>query len=425
MWRSQKQRSVALSSCESEYMAANEAGREAVWLARLYKEDFGHDDLSVTTYGDLSEKEFEGSLPLTIYEDNVGAIHLSRNPVAHKRSKHIEIRYHWLRDKVREGLLKLSKIDTKLNTADIFTKPTKRETFLFLRDKLMARREEPAMEVSAEAHLGKEQEAPTQCALCGAVGHLEPECPLLFRPDELEEKQDPDTESKDSCSMLNAQPTSNHKGSNDAMAEEGQARVGRLPYGAWGEEHWGHHPEVLLCPLCDALCHARHVPSKYFALEYEGECESAVWDRLNYDPPKPGEWKLETKLSDVMALGMRELIEAYNGEYHIGTARTHFELVIQMLDFTGVGELTIKDMFDRRRESGYPRQHEVDCEHADHDEPYAEEAPQQEVVPQEEAPQQGEAPRDEGSPEGGRPPKRARIGEAACAAEATTEGSGK
>ena len=425
VWRSQKQRSVALSSCESEYMAANEAGREAVWLARLYKEDFGHNDLSVTTYGDLSEKEFEGSLPLTIFEDNVGAIHLSRNPVAHKRSKHIEIRYHWLRDKVREGLLKLSKIDTKLNTADIFTKPTKRETFLFLRDKLMARREEPAMEVSAEAHLGKEQEAPTQCALCGATGHLEPECPLLFRPDELEEKQDPDTESKDSCSMLNAQPTSNHKGSNDAMAEEGQAQVGRLPYGAWGEEHWGHRPEVLLCPLCDALCHARHVPSKYFALEYEGECESAVWNRLEYDPPKPGEWKLQSKLSDIMDLGMRELIEAYNGEYHIGTARTHFELVIQMLDFTGAGELTIQDMFDRRRENGHPRQHVTDCEHADHDEPYAEEAPQQEVVPQEEALQQGEAPRDEESPEGGRPPKRARTGEAAGAAEATTAGSGK
>ena len=225
--------------------------------------------------------------------------------------------------------------------------------------------------------------------------------------------------------MLNAQPTSNHKGSNDAMAEEGQARVGRLPYGAWGEEHWDHRPEVLLCPLCDALCHARHVPSKYFALEYEGECESAVWNRLEYDPPKPGEWELQTKLIDIIALGMRELTEAYKGEYHIGTAQTNFELAIQMLDFTGVGELTIQDMFNRRRENGHPRQHELDCEHADHDEPYADEAPQQEEAHQGEASQQVETRRDLESPEEGRSPKRAKTGEAASAAEATADGSGK
>ena len=225
--------------------------------------------------------------------------------------------------------------------------------------------------------------------------------------------------------MLNAQPTSNHKGSND-MAQEGQGRVGRLPYGAAGPEYWSHRPEVLTCPACDSLCLARHVPSRYFALEHEGECESAIWDRLGYDPPRPGEWELKTKLIDLMDLAFGELLRAYDeGEYYIGTARTHLDLVVQMLDFTGAGELTIQDMFDRRKENGQPRQHDSDCEHVDHDEPYAEEAPQQEVVPQEEALQQGEAPRDEESPEGGRPPKRARTGEAAGAAEATTAGSGK
>ena len=416
VWRSQKQRSVALSSCESEYMAANEAGREAVWLIRLFKEDFKHDDLSVTTYGDLSEKEFEGALPLTIFEDNVGAIHLSRNPVAHKRSKHIEIRYHWLRDKVREGVLKLSKIDTKLNTADIFTKPTKRETFLFLRGKLMSHREEPDMKASAEAHLGKEQEAPTQCALCGGIGHMEPECPLLFRPDELEEKQDPDTESKDSCSMLNAQPTSNHKGSNDAMAEEGQARVGRLPYGMDGWEH--HRPVVLYCPECQEVCPTRHVPSKCYALEYEGQCDGEIRQETNHDPPQPGEWELDTTLIELLELGMSHRNMPFE-------AHTHLSLVHQMLRFLHIGEHTIRDMFERRRKDGLPTCHAAYCKYAGHDEPYAEEAPQQEVVPQEEALQQGEAPRDEESPEGGRPPKRARTGEAAGAAEATTVGSGK
>ena len=141
-WRSQKQKSVSLSSCESELMAASEACKEAVWLTRLYKEDFHYQDLSVPTYGDLSEREFEGAQPLTLFEDNQGTIALSRNPVSHRRSKHIDIRYHWIRERVQNGELKLSKIDTKLNTADIFTKATCRATFVFLRNKLMCERED-------------------------------------------------------------------------------------------------------------------------------------------------------------------------------------------------------------------------------------------------------------------------------------------
>ena len=211
-WRSRKQRSVALSSCESEYMAANLAGRTAVWLVRLYKEDFGYDDLSVTTYGDLSEKEFQGSRPLTIFEDNTGCIQLSRNPVHHGRSKHVEIRYHWLRDKCREGILKLSKIDTKLNTADIFTKPTKRSTFEFLRDKLMSPREKPK-EAPASALTGEmKEEAPTRCLVCGEAGHSIVDCPSIFRPSEIAEES---IESKDSESLLVARPDGQHKGSND------------------------------------------------------------------------------------------------------------------------------------------------------------------------------------------------------------------
>ena len=202
---------MALSSCESEYMAANFAGRHAVWLVRLYKDDFGYDDLSVTTYGDLSEKEFQGSRPLTIFEDNTGCIQLSRNPVHHGRSKHVEIRYHWLRDKCREGVLKLSKIDTKLNTADIFTKPTKKSTFLFLRDKLMSPREEPSGAPPKALTGEMKEEEPTRCLVCGEAGHFVTECPSIFRPDE-------DIESKDSESLLVARPDGQHKGSNDDMS---------------------------------------------------------------------------------------------------------------------------------------------------------------------------------------------------------------
>ena len=216
--------------------------------------------------------------------------------------------------------------------------------------------------------------------------------------------------------MLNAQPTSNHKGSNDAMAEEGQARVGRLPYGMDGWEH--HRPVVLYCPECQEVCPTRHVPSKCYALVYEGQCDGEIRRETNHDPPQPGEWELDTKLIELLELGMNHKnmpFEAY----------THLNLVHQMLRFLHIGGHTIRDMFERRRKDGLPTCHDTYCKYVDHDEPYAEEAPQQEVVPQEEALQQGEAPRDEESPEGGRPPKRARTGEAAGAAEATTAGSGK
>ena len=92
-WRSVKQKSTALSSCEAEYMAASEAGKEAVWLRRLYQSDLGYEDVSVITHGDLSEKEYHGAKPLTIFEDNQGCIQLSRNPVSAKTSKHIDSGY--------------------------------------------------------------------------------------------------------------------------------------------------------------------------------------------------------------------------------------------------------------------------------------------------------------------------------------------
>ena len=212
VWRSQRQKSVALSTCEAEYMAANEAGKEAIWLRRLYTEDFGYKDLSIVTYGDLSEREFEGAKPLTIFEDNTGCIALSRNPVQHKRSKHISIRYHWIRERVQSGELKLSKIDTKLNTADIFTKSTDNKTFVFLRDKLMAERETvPVKTVSTAARLDG--------------GRIKVK----------EQVGDPSVESKDSESLLVPRPDGQHKGSNDMARRVGMTAVeekGSQPSGA-------------------------------------------------------------------------------------------------------------------------------------------------------------------------------------------------
>ena len=246
VWRSQKQKSVSLSTCESEYMAASEAGKEAVWIMRVYKEDFGYTDLSVPTYGDLSEKEFEGAQPLTIFEDNQGTIDLSRKPGAlHKRSKHINIRYHWIRERIASGELKLSKIDTSLNTADIFTKATSNQTFVFLRDKLVHPREIVGGKASANLAGQHPTMGPIKCLICGEEGHLEPECPIYKRPDELQEEENVDVESKHSESLLVARPDGQHKGSNDQESATPQTGMGTRDMNrASTHENWNVAPEV-------------------------------------------------------------------------------------------------------------------------------------------------------------------------------------
>ena len=87
-WRSKKQTSVALSSTEAEYVALSEAGREACWLRSLY-EELGYPQES----------------PTLIKGDNDGSIAMARNPQFHKRSKHIGIRWHWIRELVQENII--------------------------------------------------------------------------------------------------------------------------------------------------------------------------------------------------------------------------------------------------------------------------------------------------------------------------------
>ena len=81
-WSSKKQNSVALSTVEAEYMALSVATQEAIWLRQL--EELGMKDAG----------------PTLIYEDNQGAISMAKNPVFHKRTKHIQIRYHFVREAV-------------------------------------------------------------------------------------------------------------------------------------------------------------------------------------------------------------------------------------------------------------------------------------------------------------------------------------
>jgi hypothetical protein len=105
-WFSKKQSSVALSTAEAEYMAVCSASCEAVWLQKLL---YGVFDLEMD--------------PTVIMCDNHSCIKMTENPVFHDKSKHIEIRYFYIRDMVQRGAIKLVYISTEDQIADILTKP--------------------------------------------------------------------------------------------------------------------------------------------------------------------------------------------------------------------------------------------------------------------------------------------------------------
>jgi hypothetical protein len=107
---------VALSSCEAEYIAASMGACQALWLDSL-----------------LSELKLKTEKEMVLMIDNKSAINLARNPVAHGRSKHIETRYHFLRDQMGKGRLQLQFCKSELQLADSLTKALKRERFVKLR----------------------------------------------------------------------------------------------------------------------------------------------------------------------------------------------------------------------------------------------------------------------------------------------------
>ncbi|GKD57377.1 zinc finger, CCHC-type containing protein [Tanacetum coccineum] len=118
-WCTQKQPTVALSSCESEFMAATGAACQALWLKRLLSEITGWDEERIT-----------------LKVDNISAIALVRNPVFHGRSKHIDIRYHFIRECVENGHINVEHVSGELQRADILTKALPRLKFVTMRQML-------------------------------------------------------------------------------------------------------------------------------------------------------------------------------------------------------------------------------------------------------------------------------------------------
>jgi histone deacetylase 1/2 len=105
-WSARKQATVSRSSTEAEYKAVANATAELIWIQSLLRE------LGIS----------QDQLPV-LWCDNIGATYLSSNPVFHARTKHIEVDYHFVRERVAQKLLQIKFIPSKDQLADIFTKP--------------------------------------------------------------------------------------------------------------------------------------------------------------------------------------------------------------------------------------------------------------------------------------------------------------
>ena len=116
-WSACKQKTVSTSSCELEYVAACEATKEAVWLRALLLA--------------LNHAQIRATL---LHCDNNGALILSGDPSFHARVKHIDIKFHYIQERVAVNEIEVKYINTKDNLADAFTKALPAKSFLSMRE---------------------------------------------------------------------------------------------------------------------------------------------------------------------------------------------------------------------------------------------------------------------------------------------------
>jgi hypothetical protein len=111
-WSSKKQHLVSLSSTEAEYIAQNHAAREGLWIRSF-----------------IAEINNKPPTTIVLNSDNTGAMDMAKDPKFHSRTKHIDIRYHFIREVIADEKIQLEYIPGEENTADIFTKPLARPKF--------------------------------------------------------------------------------------------------------------------------------------------------------------------------------------------------------------------------------------------------------------------------------------------------------
>ena len=119
-WASKQQSCVTKSSAEAEYYALSDAGSQGVWLHRLL----------------VDLRAVDASDPIHLYSDSQSAISMAKTSKHHSRSRHIETHYHWIRERVTEGKIRLSHVAGVYNIADGLTKPLAKPAFEAFRDAL-------------------------------------------------------------------------------------------------------------------------------------------------------------------------------------------------------------------------------------------------------------------------------------------------
>ena len=117
-WISKKQNCVSTSTAEAEYVAAASCCSQVIWM-RTQLQDYGF--------------AFDR---IPIYCDSKSAIAITLNPVHHSRTKHIDVRYHFIKDHVEKGHIEMHFVSTDFQLADLFTKPLDEKRFNFLISKL-------------------------------------------------------------------------------------------------------------------------------------------------------------------------------------------------------------------------------------------------------------------------------------------------
>jgi hypothetical protein len=111
-WNTHAQKTIALSSTEAEYMSLSDTSCQLVWVTNLFSK------LGIQL------------APIPLFGDNQGLIFITFNPVQEKCSKHIDLRYHYIRDVVQDGMVELFFVEGTQNPADMFTKNLGRIKFL-------------------------------------------------------------------------------------------------------------------------------------------------------------------------------------------------------------------------------------------------------------------------------------------------------